>query len=525
MDRQVDIDIPAGTWLEDALIEWGARSGMSVMMNTATVHGKLTQKQVAGTINAKAALLALLEGSDMSYTQQGDRIRIVPVDSLVHSSMTDTSSSLDVPTATDQTSQSKTDGADSAGTDKGQRLEQVVVTAEKREERLQDVPISISVLGGNELDTSTSSGVLDELTRVPGIVIPPPSGLGVTQISIRGVGASGLQWDGASPVAYYLDSVPFGFVRSAYIPDSGAFDLSRVEVLRGPQGTLYGANAEDGVVRVLPNDADPSGFDLKARAFGSGTEYGGANGGGDVAVNVPLIEGRLAVRAVVDYQDLSGWINTGIVKDANDAQLRDYRLKVAYLPIDDLSIDLSEWSSRDNYGALSNSLPNRTENSVTSTEPVSNDFDASGAKVTYTLPSFSITSMTSYIDYRAYNSFDTSPYGLPFFLGLDIQSLGTSRVFSEEFLLSSATSSTWKWTAGVFYRDDHDTYTQTAYLEGTYLPPPTDFNDESISHAFFGQIGRRFFDDKFEWTLGLRQFHDTVSTSSADPADPSLGFR
>src|SRR6202008_3189641 len=131
------------------------------------------------------------------------------------------------------------------------------------------------------------------------------------------------------------------------IPDSGAFDLARIEVLRGPQGTLYGANAEDGVVRVIPNEADPNAFDLKFRADGSGTDRGGANGGGDVAVNVPLINGQLAVRGVVSYHDWSGWIDRPTENDANDAILHDYRLRIAYQPTRALSIDLSLWSSRD----------------------------------------------------------------------------------------------------------------------------------------------------------------------------------
>lgn len=522
MDRKVSVNIVVGSSREYALVEWRGQSGVGVMMNAAAVQGKLT-RGVTEKLTAKEKLTIVLDGPVESYTQQDNRIRSVISGPLVRTLMTDTgdgpgelTATNHPPTAPQASSASGNMNSSSPESSQEQRLDEVLVTAQKREERLQDVPMSISVLGGNALDTATSQGVLDELKRVPGVVIPPPSGLGVTQISIRGVGASGVQWDGASPVAYYLDSVPFGFVRSAYIPESGAFDLSRVEVLRGPQGTLYGANAEDGVVRVLPNEADPNGFDIKGRVFGSYTEYAGANRGGDVAINLPVIDGRLAVRAVADYQDLSGWINTGFAKDANDAQLRDYRVKLLYLPNDDLSIGLSEWSSRNRYGALPNSLPDRTESSVTSAEPINNDFDAYSAKVIYTMSELCITSMTSYLVYHDYNEFDVSPLG-GFFIGLNLHSLGDSRVFSEELLLNSTDSRPWTWTAGAFYRDDRDIYTQEAFM-GTVAV--VDFNDKSRSDAVFGQVGRRFLGEQLEWTVGLRQFHDNVSTVSTDPTAP-----
>src|SRR6185503_12682397 len=99
-----------------------------------------------------------------------------------------------------------------------------------------------------------------------------------------------------------LDSVPFGFVRSSILPDTNVYDLDRVEVLRGPQGTLYGASAQNGVVRVLTHEADPDRFELKARTAVSATDGGGGNYRGDLAVNVPLIERKLAARAVLGYQ-------------------------------------------------------------------------------------------------------------------------------------------------------------------------------------------------------------------------------
>jgi len=412
------------------------------------------------------------------------------------------------------------------------QLQEIVVTAQKREERLQDVPISVSVLSGPTLDASTSQGLFDELNRVPGVYIPPPggySGLGLTQIAIRGVASSGVQWSGSSPVAYYLDTVPFGFVRSAFIPDSSAFDLARVEVLRGPQGTLYGANAEDGVVRVIPNEADPNGFDLKARLLGSSTDGGGVNGGGDLAVNVPLIAGQLAIRGVVGYEDWSGWIDRPSDNDANDAQLRNYRLKLAYQPIDGLVIDLSYWGSRDHYGSQPTSFPDRTAPYGVAPQPIDNDFDTYAAKVSYQFTHFSLSSMTSYLDFTGYNAWDgTYLFGAAAFGGPPVlANWMDSHVFSEELLLNSTDTAPWHWTAGAFYRNARDDNAQGLGVGAAPTSPDpseiayVDFKDSSRSYAAFGEVGRRILGDKLEWTLGLRQFHDDVASTSLDPLAPS----
>ena len=129
-------------------------------------------------------------------------------------------------------------------------LDEIVVTAQKREQRIQDVPISLSVMGGAELDKSSIQSVSDALSLVPGVAVNVTGQGGETRLTIRGVTAAGSLFAGPSPIGYYLDSVPFGLVRSAVQPDANSYDLNRIEVLRGPQGTLYGASALNGVVRV-----------------------------------------------------------------------------------------------------------------------------------------------------------------------------------------------------------------------------------------------------------------------------------
>src|ERR1700761_9461461 len=240
-------------------------------------------------------------------------------------------------------------GADAAA--EAPAIDEIVVTAQKREQRIQDVPISLSVMGGADLDKSSVQSVSDALSMVPGVAVNVTGQGGETKLTIRGVTASGALFAGSSPIGYYLDSVPFGLVRSAVEPDANSFDLNRIEVLRGPQGTLYGASALNGVVRVITNDADVNEFDFKARAGASTTESGGGNYRGDMAVNLPIIDGKLAARLVVGEEHDSGWIDAPVGNNTNDGDLKNIRLKVTAVPTDDLTIKFGALHQEANYGA------------------------------------------------------------------------------------------------------------------------------------------------------------------------------
>jgi outer membrane receptor protein involved in Fe transport len=209
----------------------------------------------------------------------------------------------------------------------------------------------LSRLCGADLDKSSVQSVSDALSMVPGVAVNVTGQGGETKLTIRGVTAAGSLFAGPSPIGYYLDSVPFGLVRSAVQPYANSYDLNRIEVLRGPQGTLYGASALNGVVRVLTNDADLNDFDFKARASVSSTESGGGNWREDAAVNLPIVDGKLAARLVVGQEHDSGWINSPIGNNINDGDLKNIRLKVNAQPIDDLSIKLGATHEEANFGA------------------------------------------------------------------------------------------------------------------------------------------------------------------------------
>jgi iron complex outermembrane recepter protein len=399
-------------------------------------------------------------------------------------------------------------------------LSEVLVTAQRRQERLLEVPISMSVLSGSDLDRSRVEGVTEALNLVPGVATTVAF-FGGTNLMVRGVTASSPTFAGSSPIAYYLDSVPFGLVNTAIVPDANAYDLDRVEVLRGPQGTLYGASAQNGVVRVLTTDADMGGFDLKARGLMSGTDGGEENYRGDLAINIPLIDDKLAARAVIGHQNLSGWIDRPNESKANDAEINSYRLKVNAQPTDKFSIGLSAWASRADYGAPSNANDDGTHSAQLS-EPITIDYNVYGLTLGYEARTFSISSTTGYLDYTNSNVQDFGPFvGVPLALFTDLD----ADVLSEEVLVNSNLDGPWRWSVGGIYRDGEDRLRQNNLGGGA----PFDYANGSESYAFFGEVARRFLDDRLEWTIGARYFHDDVfvkeNISQGPPGSAPLNTR
>ncbi len=399
-------------------------------------------------------------------------------------------------------------------------LEEVFVTAQRREERLQDVPVSISVLGGAELDRSTGLGVADALTHVPGVALITGNQSGGSQISVRGVAANGQQFLGPSPIAYYLDAVPFGFVKTALAPDANAYDLDHVEVLRGPQGTLYGSSALNGVVRVLTKDANLEKFELKARTAGSGTSGGGENYRGDIAVNVPVVDGKLAVRAVAGYENWSGWIDRPDKEDVNDIERRSVRLKVNAQPTEQFSIGLSGWSSRADYDAPSTSNVDGQQ-TATLDESIAADYDVYSLKLDYDFGPMTLTGTSSYIDYESDGGLDLGPLGLA---QTRLQTKLNSRVAAQELYLRSNQGEQWRWTLGGMYRDAQDRNYQ---WRRQYVTPAL-WRESSLSTAVFGELTRIFADGRFEMTGGVRYFEDDVKlreTSRSTGVPPGTGTK
>ena len=188
-------------------------------------------------------------------------------------------------------------------------LEEVVITAERHAETVQAASQSITAISGAELQAQGLITMQDALAEVPGISIGN-DGAGLSEIFLRGMASSG----GIAPTTgLYLDDVALpGPAQSTYghtAPDANLYDVRDVEVLRGPQGTLYGASSMGGTIRINTNLPNTSSFAASVQAIGSGTDGGRANGSVNAMLNLPLVENTLAVRVVGSDTYTSGWID------------------------------------------------------------------------------------------------------------------------------------------------------------------------------------------------------------------------
>jgi iron complex outermembrane recepter protein len=498
--------------LSTALIEFAKQANVQVLTAGQAVEG-VGASDVAGSLTLDNALQRLLKDSGFTYRFLDKKTLILIREGETVGAAMPSGTDRDGSHAADDTgvriAQAATDSTVAEGDARGAQIEEVVVTAQKRMERVTDVPIAISVLSGEELDRSSAQGVTEMLRRVAGISISSANLSGATSITMRGVASGGPLFNGASTVAYYVDSVPFGLVKSALLPDPNPYDLDRIEVLKGPQGDLYGANSVNGVVRVLTQDANLSEVEFKARAGTSTIEGGDYGYRGDAALNVPLIKDKFAARIVAGQEHVGGWIEKAGVEDANDADLTNVRLKLNAQPIQALSLGASVWVSRNDYGASAASDLN-DQRATTTDESVDVDFNAYGLTVGYDFGAFTLSSMTSYLEYENRSAI---------FAGAPLGTVLDAEVFSEELLLNSASEGAWHWSAGVFYRDATDNLFQT--FPG-FIPAPIDFDNVTESTAVFGQLTRKLLDNRLELTAGLRYFRDEVQQNEVTPNDGDL---
>jgi len=189
----------------------------------------------------------------------------------------------------------------------GEQLQEIVVTAEKRTEDIKDIPISISAISGAALLDHHIADYDDISRTVPGLAFYAGPGPGLDNIEIRGVSSQ----SGSATVGIYIDEVSVTVPNSQY---DGAvqpklFDLDRVEVLRGPQGTLYGASSMGGTIRFITKQPDLHAFSATVSTDLSKTHHGGFNNEEYGILNIPVIDGVFALRLGVDLSNESGYID------------------------------------------------------------------------------------------------------------------------------------------------------------------------------------------------------------------------
>jgi iron complex outermembrane recepter protein len=207
------------------------------------------------------------------------------------------------------------DAAPAAATDSGGTLEEIVVTAEKRNSTVQDTPISMTAISGDQLLRQGTQTVEELVGVVPGVSMRT-AGPGQTEYEMRGLGANG---GSTATVGFYIDDTLISASAASQLGrtviDPDLFDLNHVEVLRGPQGTLYGAGSMGGTIKLVTNSPKLGSFEGAASVSVSQTASGGGtNGGGNLMLNIPIGDSA-ALRVVMTDRYISGWIDRKVVAD------------------------------------------------------------------------------------------------------------------------------------------------------------------------------------------------------------------
>lgn len=215
----------------------------------------------------------------------------------------------------------------------------IVVTAQKREQVAQDVPMSLYALSASAIERQGITSLQDLGNSVAGVSIAAGNA-GAMRLTIRGASDISSSNQSASVNGLYIDETVMSYV-PGYMPEVSLLDIERIEVLRGPQGTLFGDGAEGGTLRIITRKPDSTSTFGRVKLGGYSTEKGGQGWAAQGSVNLPLVRDVLAVTVAGGYRDLPGWIDIPDIniKDSNTSKLVDGRIAVRFTPNDALTVD------------------------------------------------------------------------------------------------------------------------------------------------------------------------------------------
>ena len=453
---------------------------------------------------------------------------------------------------------------------------EIVVTAEKRSSTVQKTPISITALSGADLTARGASDFSKIAQEVPGIS-ERTAGPGQTEYEMRGLSSSG---GAAATVGFFLDETPLtaaSFTQNGKVViDPNLYDLQRVEVLRGPQGTLYGSGSMGGAIKLITAQPNLDKIEASVNGSVSGTKGGdGANNAENAMINVPLIPGQLALRLVGSVGYTTGWIDRDVIgvdnattnpndwnepagsqtrgaptneapttvhHDVNDTHTRSVRATLTYQPDTAFTITPMFMYQKGDQGGYSafDSVPGTMAHyqPFDNAESISDEFILGSVVAKYHTDSFDVTSATAYW-HRTENQFQDASENLALgvFGGSVYPDQGgagastnnerdTSKQFSEEFRVASNGTGKFNWLVGVFYSDfksqfylDEPTAGLLAFespamqaSDGTNLIT-IDEPTTIKQFAVFGEASYKFTPD-LKLTVGLRyyDFHTTATS-------------
>lgn len=440
--------------------------------------------------------------------------------------------------APDQATTKKKQPASSRSQASVTMLGTITVTATRRSETLQKVPLPISVLTYHDIQREHLQDFADYAAAIPGLNVVSFQP-GMTELSIRGI-TSGSGQPSAS-VGVYVDDTPFGsssvFAEGSLLtPDLDPSDLERIEVLRGPQGTLYGAGALGGVIRFITIPPDTQNYSGRLQVGGTSVDGGGNGFGVHGMVNLPLVTDKLAIRANVYDTTTPGFINdAGLGKtDVNESKVKGGRVSLLWTPTDRTSLRVTALAQNLN----SDGTP-MVDLDPTTLQPVYGDLQQRGAGGAGTFDAryrlynatlntdFGWAKLMSSTTYSTLNSVQTEDATSLLFLGPQAngQPYGTLEGITvpqtkatEEIRLMSPKSQTVGWLGGVFFTHETGNNAQNIYASDYYsgTPQPSPFGipvggdlqpSTYDGYAAYGSVTWHI-TDRFDVRAGLRYSYD-----------------
>jgi iron complex outermembrane recepter protein len=498
---------------------------------------------VRGQFTAEAALLHLLNGTELTYefvnartvaivsrsTERSlDGARAGEVLSAAVAQMNE-AERVGIGAARESRSQPAARASELGGDGKRMRraLEEVVVTARKHDERGFDIPISVTTLPAERLTKGGAARFVDLAGKVPGLTFQT-SGPGLTQISLRGVTIGA---DPSATVGIQVDDVPYGlsasFARSGQLAlDAGLFDVDRIEVLRGPQSTLYGTGAMAGLIKWVTKQPDISRPGGELQAGYSHTQEGSIGYNVAGVVNVPFSSNTAAVRASGFYTRDGGYIDNVALdeKDVNSSDIYGGRLDLLLAPADAWGIRLSgvvQNIARDglplaDYHSTGVPVDGSLMQRRSFAETFDQRFGLVSATVSYDLGALSLRSISSYQSLRTDSLGENTASFLaparalnPAVAATALADHAATEKATQEVRLAVAGPWTFEWQLGGFYTHEKSSFMQQLVLRdaaGRALPEevftfsaPTRYEES----AAFGDLTWHL-TDRFDVTGGLR---------------------
>jgi outer membrane receptor protein involved in Fe transport len=546
----VAVEVPPQP-LASALREFARQTGIQVAIPAELTDGK-TSVAVKGKFEPADALNRLLKGSGLiaypvnvntygirseSTTGRTQGLSVRPIADAVSPADPSRRAQGNTTPTYHSSTETQDSGAPTEPTGESPALTEIIVTAQKRNERLQDVPVPVTAIAPAALVDSNQLRLQDYFTRVPGLMVTPDDEDGAPILAIRGITTGGY---GNPAVGIVVDDVPFGSSSSNGLgdiaPDIDPFDLAQVEVLRGPQGTLYGAGSMGGLIKYSMVDPSTDGTSGRLQV-GTATVKNGAEIGYNVrgAINVPLSD-TLAIRASAFTREDPGYIDDPVhhLDGVNKHDAYGAHFSALWRPSEDLSLKLSaiyqndkRFGSNDVY--IEPGLGDLQQNALPGSGRFDKQLQAYAATLRAKVGAADVTSVTGY----SINSFShvLDDSSLAYYDGLNQSTYGASGTlqtshaktdkFSEEFRVSIPLAARIDWLLGVFYTHE-DSSGGSAILAADAVSGQTagqgfasSFPSTFEEYAAFTDLTYHF-TSRFDVQFGLRESENRQTYNEVD---------